>query len=125
MSRVHPEKGEVTHEGIGHDLEGQGGEGSVVVGDPRLTLALEDKPGALFGILKVIADHKVNVISVVSPSFLVEGKRVAAIRIETEMYESLLKIWKKPVIRYYPLANGHPYENHQTTNSDQEEEVRS
>ncbi len=57
----------------------------------RLTLALEDKPGALFGVLKVIADHKVNVISVVSPSFFVEGKRVAAIRIETENYEAVVK----------------------------------
>jgi len=57
----------------------------------RLTLALEDKPGSLFGVLKVIADHKVNVISVVSPSFFVEGKRVAAIRIETEKYEAIVK----------------------------------
>ena len=57
----------------------------------RLTLALEDKPGALFGVLKVIKDHKVNVISVVSPSFFVEGKRIAAIRIETEKYEVIVK----------------------------------
>jgi acetoin utilization protein AcuB len=61
----------------------------------RLTLALEDKPGALFGVLKVIADHKVNVISVVSPSFFVEGKRVAAIRIETEKYEATVKDLEK------------------------------
>ena len=61
----------------------------------RLTLALEDKPGALLGVLKVIADHKVNVISVVSPSFFVEGKRVAAIRIETEKYEATVKDLEK------------------------------
>jgi acetoin utilization protein AcuB len=61
----------------------------------RLTLALEDKPGALFGVLKVITDHKVNVISVVSPSFFVEGKRVAAIRIETEKYEAIVKDLEK------------------------------
>jgi len=61
----------------------------------RLTLALEDKPGALFGALKVIADHKVNVISVVSPSFFVEGKRIAAIRIETEKYEAIVKDLEK------------------------------
>jgi acetoin utilization protein AcuB len=61
----------------------------------RLTLALEDKPGALFGVLKVIKDHKVNVISVVSPSFFVEGKRIAAIRIETEKYEAIVKDMEK------------------------------
>ncbi len=61
----------------------------------RLTLALEDKPGAMFGVLKVMTDHKVNVISVVSPSFLVEGKRVAAIRIATEKYEAIVKDLEK------------------------------
>jgi acetoin utilization protein AcuB len=61
----------------------------------RLTLALEDKPGGLFGVLKVIKDHKVNVISVVSPSFFVEGKRIAAIRIETEKYEAIVKDLEK------------------------------
>ena len=61
----------------------------------RLTLALEDKPSALFGVLKVLTDHKVNVISVVSPSFFVEGKRVAAIRIETEKYEAIVKDLEK------------------------------
>src|SRR5512136_1146886 len=61
----------------------------------RFTIALEDKPGALFGVLKVITDHKVNVISVVSPSFFVEGKRVAAIRIETEKYEAIVKDLEK------------------------------
>ncbi len=57
----------------------------------RLTIALEDKPGAMFGVLKVIKDHKVNVVSVVSPSFLVEERRIAAIRIATEKYEAVVK----------------------------------
>ena len=61
----------------------------------RLTIALEDKPGAMFGVLKVIKDHKVNVISVVSPSFLVEEKRIAAIRIATEKYEAIVKDLEK------------------------------
>lgn len=61
----------------------------------RLTIALEDKPGSMLGILKVIADQKVNVISVVSPSFFVEGKRVAAIRIETEKYQAIVKDLEK------------------------------
>ena len=61
----------------------------------RLSLALEDKPGSLLGALKVIKDHEVNVISVVSPSFFVEGKRIAAIRIETEKYEAIVRNLEK------------------------------
>jgi acetoin utilization protein AcuB len=61
----------------------------------RLTLTLEDRPGTMLGVLKVIADQKVNVISVVSPSFLVEGKRIAAIRIETEKYQAIVKDLEK------------------------------
>lgn len=69
----------------------------------RLTIALEDKPGAMFGVLKVIKDHQVNVISVVSPSFLVEEKRIAAIRIATEKYEAIVKDLEKagyPVLSF-------------------------
>jgi len=57
----------------------------------RLTLALEDKPGAMLGILEVIKKHNVNIISIVTPSFLIEGKRLAAIRIQTEDYEGIVK----------------------------------
>jgi len=56
----------------------------------RLTLALEDKPGSLLGILEVFKKHDVNVISIVTPSFIVEGKRIAAIRIRTEEYKNLV-----------------------------------
>ena len=74
---------------IGVDLFGLKQKGT------RLTLALEDKPGAMFGVLKVIRDHKLNVISIVSPSFFVEGNRVAAIRIATEKYEAIVKDLEK------------------------------
>jgi acetoin utilization protein AcuB len=57
----------------------------------RLTIALEDKPGTLLGILEIFKKHHINVISMVSPSFIVEGKRVAAIRIGTEQYEPIVK----------------------------------
>jgi acetoin utilization protein AcuB len=56
----------------------------------RLTLALEDKPGSLLGILEVFKKHDVNVISIVTPSFMVDGKRIAAIRIRTEEYKSVV-----------------------------------
>ena len=57
----------------------------------RLSIALEDKPGTMYGILEIFKKHNVNVISIVSPSFLVEGKRIAAIRIGTEEYEPIIK----------------------------------
>jgi acetoin utilization protein AcuB len=56
----------------------------------RLTLALEDKPGSLLGILEVFKKHNLNVISIVTPSFIVEGKRIAAIRIRTEEYKDVV-----------------------------------
>ncbi|HXX35811.1 MAG TPA: CBS and ACT domain-containing protein, partial [Thermodesulfobacteriota bacterium] len=56
----------------------------------RLTIALEDKPGMLLEVLQVFKKHNVNVISIVTPSFMVEGKRIAAIRIRTEEYKTLV-----------------------------------
>jgi acetoin utilization protein AcuB len=61
----------------------------------RLTIALEDKPGQLYGALGVIKDRNINVISVVSPSFKVDGKRVAAIRIDTHTHEEVVKELEK------------------------------
>ena len=56
----------------------------------RLTLALEDKPGTMLGILEIFKKHNVNIISIVTPSFMVEGKRIAAIRIRTEEYKDVV-----------------------------------
>ena len=61
----------------------------------RLTVALEDKPGTMLGILEAIKKHNVNVISIVSPSFMVEGKRIAAIRIKTEDYKDVVQDLEK------------------------------
>ncbi len=61
----------------------------------RLTIALEDKPGTMLGILEIFNKYKVNVISLVSPSFMVEGKRVAAVRIKTEEYRGIVKDLEK------------------------------
>lgn len=57
----------------------------------RLTIALEDKPGQMHGVLEVIKKHNINLVSVVSPSFKVNGKRVCAFRIETQHYEDVVK----------------------------------
>ena len=61
----------------------------------RFTLALEDKPGTLLEVLQVFKKHNVNVISIVTPSFMVEGKRIAAIRIKTESYKEIVKDLEK------------------------------
>ena len=50
----------------------------------RLSIAFEDKPGTMIGILEVFKKHNINIISIVTPSFMVEGKRIAAIRIQSE-----------------------------------------
>lgn len=56
----------------------------------RLSIALEDKPGSMLGILEIIKKHNINIISIVTPSFMVEGKRIAAFRIRTEEYKDLV-----------------------------------
>jgi acetoin utilization protein AcuB len=61
----------------------------------RLTLALEDKPGTMLGILEVFKNRNINIISIVTPSFMVEGKRIAAIRIKTEDYKDVVKDLEK------------------------------
>ena len=61
----------------------------------RLTVAFEDKPGTMLGILEVFKKHNINIISVVTPSFMVERKRIAAIRIQTENYQESVKDLEK------------------------------
>jgi acetoin utilization protein AcuB len=61
----------------------------------RLTVALEDKPGMMLGVFEIFKKHNVDVTSMVSPSFMVEGKRIAAIRIRTEQYEPIVKDLEK------------------------------
>jgi acetoin utilization protein AcuB len=57
----------------------------------RLTVALEDKPGMMLQVLEILKNHSVNIISIVTPSFLVEGKRIAVVRIRTEDYKNIVK----------------------------------
>ena len=61
----------------------------------RLTVALEDKPGMMLGVFEIFKKHNVSVTSMVSPSFMVEGMRIAAIRIRTEEYEPIVKDLEK------------------------------
>ncbi len=57
----------------------------------RLTIALEDEPGRMHGVLEVMKKHNVNIISIVSPTYKVNGKRVAAVRIQSHDYQDLVK----------------------------------
>ncbi|MDO9123693.1 MAG: CBS and ACT domain-containing protein, partial [Deltaproteobacteria bacterium] len=61
----------------------------------RLSIDFEDNPGILLGILEVFKKHNINIISIVTPSFVVDGKRVAAIRIQTEEYQEATKDLEK------------------------------
>ena len=57
----------------------------------RLTVALEDKPGSMIVILQVLKDHKINLISIVAPSFVAGGKRLLVLRIESEMDQEIVR----------------------------------
>jgi acetoin utilization protein AcuB len=61
----------------------------------RLTLALEDAPGVLHGVLEIMKIHNINLISVVTPTFKVNGKRVVAIRIESHDYDTIVRELKE------------------------------
>ncbi len=57
----------------------------------RVTIAIEDEPGRMFGILQAINRYSVNIISIVSPTYTVEGKRLAVIRLKTENADPILR----------------------------------
>jgi acetoin utilization protein AcuB len=61
----------------------------------RLTLALDDAPGVLHGVLEIMKIHNINLISVVTPTFKVNGKRVVAVRIESHDYGNIVKELKE------------------------------
>ena len=57
----------------------------------RISIALEDKPGSMLSALEIFKKHNVNIISLVTASFMVEGRRISAIRIRTEDYDHIIK----------------------------------
>ena len=61
----------------------------------RLTIAVEDKPGELCAIFEVFKKHNISVISITSPSFIVDGKRLTAIRLRTETYDIIVQDLEK------------------------------
>jgi acetoin utilization protein AcuB len=57
----------------------------------RMTIALEDRPGKVLHVLEIINKYNVNLISIVTPSFIVDGKRIVAIRVKTEDYKPIIQ----------------------------------
>ncbi len=57
----------------------------------RLTLALEDEPGRVHDVLEVIKRFNVNLVSIYTSSYKIEGKRIVVIRIQTQKYEDIVK----------------------------------
>jgi acetoin utilization protein AcuB len=57
----------------------------------RLTIAFDDKPGILIGMLEILNNYHVNIVSLLLVSFLVDGKRLAVLRVNTEKYKLIVK----------------------------------
>lgn len=57
----------------------------------RLTLALEDEPGKVHDVLEILKKLNINLISVYTSSYKVEGKRIVVFRIRTQEYEEIVK----------------------------------
>ncbi len=57
----------------------------------RLTVAVDNRPGSLFGILGIINKHQVNVISFILAPDMIDGKGLAVIRIQKGEHKNLIK----------------------------------
>jgi acetoin utilization protein AcuB len=56
----------------------------------RLTLALQDEPGKIHDVLEIVKKYNINLISIYTSSYKVEGKRIVVIRIGTQEYENVV-----------------------------------
>ena len=61
----------------------------------RITTALEDEPGVMHDVLEVFKRHNVNLISVVAPSYKMEGKRMVVFRIRTQEPDEIVQELEK------------------------------
>jgi len=57
----------------------------------RLEILLEDKPGALADVARIIKEHNVNIVSVVTDAADEEGKRVVIFKLKTFYFEPIKK----------------------------------
>ncbi|MGE5699036.1 MAG: CBS and ACT domain-containing protein [Deltaproteobacteria bacterium] len=61
----------------------------------RMELALANKPGMLYEVLKLMKDFDANVVSVATASHDEQGKKILILRIETKNYKLLKAALKK------------------------------
>jgi acetoin utilization protein AcuB len=71
----------------------------------RLTIALEDRPGALLGMFEIFNKFNVNVISFLLVPFMIDDKGLAVLRVKKGEYKSLIKELEKS--GYPVLSKGH------------------
>jgi len=57
----------------------------------RLEVVVEDKPGALADVTRIIKEHNVNIISVVTDVADEAGKRVVVFKLKTFYFEPIKK----------------------------------
>jgi acetoin utilization protein AcuB len=61
----------------------------------RLTIAFENKPKAMLGMLEVFSKNNVGIISFLLVPFLVEGKRLAVVRLRNKENKNIIKDLEK------------------------------
>jgi acetoin utilization protein AcuB len=57
----------------------------------RLEILLEDKPGALADVTRIIKEHNVNIISAVTDTADEVGKRLVIVKLKTFYFEPVKK----------------------------------
>ena len=57
----------------------------------RLEILVEDKPGALSELTRIIKDHNVNIISIVTDTAEEVGKRTVVFKLKTFYFEPIKK----------------------------------
>jgi acetoin utilization protein AcuB len=70
----------------------------------RLTIALENEPDATEGVFQILKKHQARPISILSPSFLVDGKRLLLLRLQPDDFEKILDELKKENIEVLSIG---------------------
>jgi acetoin utilization protein AcuB len=70
----------------------------------RLTIALENEPDATEKVFQILKKHQARPISILSPSFLVDGKRLLLLRLQPDDFERILDELKKENIEVLSIG---------------------
>jgi acetoin utilization protein AcuB len=74
----------------------------------RLTMAIENEPSAAEEVFQILKKHKAQPISILSPSFLVDGKRLLLLRLQLNDFENILDELKKENIEVLSMGKWPP-----------------